>query len=246
MVVVMMVVMMICRLWMILQVHVHIRVHGRKGADCDVTSFAFPPDGPTQVLLDPPQSSYTVPSGTLLPPVSCSADCNPACTYKWVKNDSPDATTTLRTLTLGQADPQTAGIYKCVASNPHGSANSKFDLTVQCRCLLESCQVERRLMGSGSFVSSSLLVPYPPRVLTFTWWGCFGLCQRHKPTELAHPFLFCSCVCFCLYGPFNCISFRKFSRQLSAFSLCFFPVVFLPYWSFQLLISLGKSPSALI
>ena len=32
-------------------------------------------------------------------------------------------------------------------------------------------------------------------------------------------FLFCSCVCLCLYGPFNCISFHKFSRQLSAFSL---------------------------
>ena len=36
----------------------------------------------------------------------------------------------------------------------------------------------------------------------------------HKPTELAHSFLYCSCVYFCLYGPFNCISFYKFSRQL--------------------------------
>ena len=35
--------------------------------------------------------------------------------------------------------------------------------------------------------------------------------------ELAHSFLFCSCVYFCLYGPFNCISFHKFSRQLSVF-----------------------------
>ena len=42
----------------------------------------------------------------------------------------------------------------------------------------------------------------------------------HKPTELARFFLFCSCVCFCPYGPFNCISFHKFSRQLSVFSLC--------------------------
>ena len=32
--------------------------------------------------------------------------------------------------------------------------------------------------------------------------------------------LFCSCVCFCLYCPFNSISFHKFSRQLFAFSLC--------------------------
>ena len=32
--------------------------------------------------------------------------------------------------------------------------------------------------------------------------------------------LISSCVCFCLYGPFSCISFHKFSRKLSAFSLC--------------------------
>ena len=33
-------------------------------------------------------------------------------------------------------------------------------------------------------------------------------------------FSFCSCVCFWLYGPFNCISFHEFSRLLSALSLC--------------------------
>ena len=32
--------------------------------------------------------------------------------------------------------------------------------------------------------------------------------------ELANPFLFCSFVCFCLYGPFNCISFHKLSQEL--------------------------------
>ena len=32
--------------------------------------------------------------------------------------------------------------------------------------------------------------------------------------------LFIMTVYFCLYGPFNCISFQKFSQQLSAFSLC--------------------------
>ena len=44
-------------------------------------------------------------------------------------------------------------------------------------------------------------------------------CLWHKLIELAHSFLFCACVYFCLYGPFNCISFHKFSRQLSAFLL---------------------------
>ena len=38
-----------------------------------------------------------------------------------------------------------------------------------------------------------------------------------KPTELAHSFLFY--FCFCLHGPFNCISYHKFSQQLSVFLL---------------------------
>ena len=58
-------------------------------------------------------------------------------------------------------------------------------------------------------------------------------------------FLFCSCGCFCLHGPFNCISFHKFSLQLSVFSFsssCLISAI----WSFQSYISFWKSPSALI
>ena len=90
-----------------------------------------------------------------------------------------------------------------------------------------------------SFILSFIILSfiYCPRRLTFTWWGCCGLYQRHKPTDFAHSFLFCSCVCFCLHGPFNCISFHKFSQQLSAFSLCS-SGPFLPNWSFQLHVSL--------
>ena len=61
---------------------------------------------------------------------------------------------------------------------------------------------------------------WSPRRITFSWWGCYRLCRGHKPTELAHCFLFCSCVCVCLYGPFKNISFHEFSRQLPVFSLC--------------------------
>ena len=59
-----------------------------------------------------------------------------------------------------------------------------------------------------------------PGGFTFTWWGCYGLCLWHKPTELAHSFLLRSCIYFCLYSPFDCISCHKFSQQLSVFSLC--------------------------
>ena len=29
-----------------------------------------------------------------------------------------------------------------------------------------------------------------PHRLTFTWWGRYGSCLRHEPTELAHSFCF--------------------------------------------------------
>ena len=38
--------------------------------------------------------------------------------------------------------------------------------------------------------------------------------------DRSHVWRHVTCVCFCLYGPFNYISFHKFSWQLSAFSLC--------------------------
>ena len=57
------------------------------------------------------------------------------------------------------------------------------------------------------------------RQLFLFWRTSRQQCLWHKPTELANPFLFRSCVDFRLYGPFNCISLYKFSRQLYAFSL---------------------------
>ena len=55
-----------------------------------------------------------------------------------------------------------------------------------------------------------------PLGLTFTWWACCGyVFDRACPLLI----IFCSCVYVCPYGSFNCISFRKVSQQLSAFSL---------------------------
>ena len=80
----------------------------------------------------------------------------------------------------------------------------------------------------------------PRFLLTFTWWGCYGLSFWHKPTELARSFLFCSCVCFCLHGPstvFHSIN----SPDSTPLSHSAFPVLFLPRWSFQLYMSLYES-----
>ena len=81
-------------------------------------------------------------------------------------------------------------------------------------CVLSSWGDPMRLTGRKHPVTNCR------RGFSFTWWGCCGLCQRHKPTELAHSFVVSSRVCRCLYWPFNCILFQNFSRQLSALSLC--------------------------
>ena len=47
----------------------------------------------------------------------------------------------------------------------------------------------------------------------------FDINQPSLPTPFFIILLFCSCVYFCSYLPFNCISFHKVSWQLSAFSL---------------------------
>ena len=88
-----------------------------------------------------------------------------------------------------------------------------------CKTVLQSTSHSHDI-SSLKLSSQVTLLILSPNELTFTWWGCCGLCFWHKPTELAHSFLFCSCVYFCLHGPFNCISFHKFSRQLSIFSFC--------------------------
>ena len=95
---------------------------------------------------------------------------------------------------------------------------SFFFLSLYARCTVQSYVL--RWLSLLPIFTGCLRLSMSPRGPTFTCWGCCGLCFRHKPAELDHSFSFCSCVYFCLYGPFNSISFQKFSRQLSAFSLC--------------------------
>ena len=78
----------------------------------------------------------------------------------------------------------------------------------------------------------SLSPPSPPPSRppgpTFTWWGCFGLCQRHKQTEIAHSFLFCSCVYFCLYG-LSTVFHSINPPENSPLTNSVLPVLFLPF-----------------
>ena len=71
--------------------------------------------------------------------------------------------------------------------------------------------------------SLPLCLPTGPGRLTFTWWGCYGLCFRHR-----HGL---SIIFHSINSPNN-----------SPLSYPVLPVLYLPYWSFQLYLSLWKSP----
>ena len=116
--------------------------------------------------------------------------------------------------------------------------------------------IEREMVAHPTFLlnagwASCILEndPHPkkknPCGLTISWWGCCSKCLWHEPAELAHSFLFFFRVRFRLDGAFNCISFRQFSRQLSAFSTLFFQPYLCLCGPFNCYISLWKS-SALI
>ena len=91
----------------------------------------------------------------------------------------------------------------CVTQSP-----SAFCVSVLCH---QSWRLSLVAMFSAQIRSVSSASRSGHHGLTFTWWGCCKLCQRHEPAVLAHSFLYYSCVCFCLYGPFNFISIHEFS-----------------------------------
>ena len=78
------------------------------------------------------------------------------------------------------------------------------------------------LITTPDKLSSTTESPHRPHLHVV---GCCSLSFWLKPTKLAHTLSSCSCVCFCLYGPFSCITFHKFLWQLSAFSLYSFGLI---------------------
>ena len=84
-----------------------------------------------------------------------------------------------------------------------------------------------------------------PHGLTFSWLGCYGLCNRHRPAELAHSFYYVL-VSVSVFMALSTIFHSINSPSNSPLSHSVLLVLFLPCWSFQLYTTLCKSPSALI
>ena len=125
--------------------------------------------------------------------------------------------------------------FRCIAKNDRYSLRLCGAVSCCCCC----CYLLLLLLLLMKLLCCNL------RGLTFTWWGCYGLCLWHKPTELAHPF-YSVLVSISVFKALSTVFHSMNSPDNSPFSHSVLPVLSLPYWSFKLYISLWKSPSALI
>ncbi|XP_069119316.1 peroxidasin homolog [Argopecten irradians] len=90
--------------------------------------------GPSTVHLTPSTVTYTPTEGQTIPTITCSADCNPACTYSWTKDGQ--SYTTGSGLQLTNTQRGQTGVYRCTSSNVHGSA-ATVDASVTVYCTYE-------------------------------------------------------------------------------------------------------------
>ena len=84
-----------------------------------------------------------------------------------------------------------------------------------------------------------------PRELTFTWWGCYGLCLDINQLSLPTPF-YSDLVSISVFMALSTVFHSINSPDNSLFSHSVLPVLFLLYRSFQMFISLRKSSSTLM
>lgn len=101
----------------------------------------FLTDGPgDSVKLSSNLTTLEVDAGEPVPPVTCSADCHPACHYAWYRYYRTNIrirTTSTAVLKLGNASSTDVGIYMCEAEayviGKNLGANVTFELRVKCK-----------------------------------------------------------------------------------------------------------------
>lgn len=80
--------------------------------------------GPGLVSLSPNTRRYDVTEGIdIIPVVSCSAECNPSCTYSWSSTNQP-------LLNLSLARRQDAGVHTCSAVNKISTSSASITIVV--------------------------------------------------------------------------------------------------------------------
>lgn len=83
-------------------------------------------DPPSDLFINPDHLKYRIPEGYNLPDITCYSDCNPTCSYKWMKHKSDQQNNiTGETLKLRNVLLFDSGSYMCIASNEFGRRQSE-------------------------------------------------------------------------------------------------------------------------
>jgi hypothetical protein len=89
-------------------------------------------DGPIQIEISPPDTTYTVNETDSVNQINCTADCNPICTTTWTGPNLPAGTTSI--LSLQNISRSQAGVYNCTAVNEISSLTLiKVNVIVNCK-----------------------------------------------------------------------------------------------------------------
>jgi hypothetical protein len=89
-------------------------------------------DGPIQIEISPPDTTYTVNETDSVNQINCTADCIPSCTTTWTgPNLSADTTSILNLQNINRSQ---AGVYNCTAVNEISSLTLiKVNVIVNCK-----------------------------------------------------------------------------------------------------------------
>jgi hypothetical protein len=89
-------------------------------------------DGPIQIEISPPDTTYTVNETGSVNQITCTADCIPSCTTTWTGPNSTAGNTSI--LNLQNIDRSQAGVYNCTAVNAISSLTLiKVNAIVNCK-----------------------------------------------------------------------------------------------------------------
>ena len=89
-------------------------------------------DGPIQIEISPPDTTYTVNETGSVNQITCTADCIPSCTTTWTGPNSTAGNTSI--LNLQNIDRSQAGVYNCTAVNAISSLTLiKVNVIVNCK-----------------------------------------------------------------------------------------------------------------
>ena len=89
-------------------------------------------DGPIQIVILPPDNTYTVTETGRVNQITCTADCNPSCITTWTGPSLPAGSTYI--LNLQNIDRSQEGVNNCTAVNEISSLTlNKVNVIVNCK-----------------------------------------------------------------------------------------------------------------